>query len=282
MTSINKLNKTNQNKKVEKAFLAQAAKLISDEAWYDVDWNIVLNMFMFGDLLEDVPRLMRSQSFGDPDYPFNVYRTFELAYDIDAKRTLDMIVYILKDIGVKEETINEYPAIKAILKNREIEDLSQLFPEISYTLIETKYLDIAEYPDDFYKDLVALINKCYIYGIYPVVYVFSRKLLENLLIDILRKKYGMKNIELFFDTKHRRHHSFNVLMKNFVDKIEDFKIIIPSLDHNFINTINKFRESGNSAAHTLEMSVKKEEIDDVRDDLMFVIKTLVRLWKNIT
>lgn len=92
----------------------------------------------------------------------------------------------------------------------------------------------------------------------------------------------MKNIELFFDTKHRRHHSFNVLMKNFVDKIEDFKIIIPSLDHNFINTINKFRESGNSAAHTLEMSVKKEEIDDVRDDLMFVIKTLVRLWKNIT
>jgi len=32
----------------------------------------------------------------------------------------------------------------------------------------------------------------------------------------------------------------------------------------------------------LEISVKKEEIDDVRDDLMFVIKTLIRLWKNIT
>ena len=27
------------------------------------------------------------------------------------------------------------------------------------------------------------------------------------------------------------------------------------------------------------MSVKKEEIDDVRDDLMFVIKTLIRLCK---
>jgi len=32
----------------------------------------------------------------------------------------------------------------------------------------------------------------------------------------------------------------------------------------------------------LEISVKKEEIDDVRDDLMLVIKTLIRLWKNIT
>jgi len=249
MTFINKPNKTNQNEKVEKAFLAQAAKLISDEAWYDVDWNIVLNMFMFGNLLEDVPRLMRSQSFGDPDYPSNVLYTLESAYEIDAKRTLAMIVYILKDIGIKEETINKYPAIKAILKNREIKDLSSLFPEISYTLTETKYLNITEYPDDFYKDLVELINKCYIYVIYPAVYVFSRKLLENLLIDILRKKYGMENIDLFFDTKHRRFYSFNVLMRNFVDKIEDFKIIIPSLDHNFINIINKFRESGNSSAH---------------------------------
>ena len=164
MTFINGPNKTNQNKKVEKAFLAQAAKLISDEAGY-VDWYIVLNMFMFGNLLEEVPRLISSQNFGDPDYSSNVLYTLELAYEIDAKRTLAMIVYILKDSGVKEETINEYPAIKAILKNREIEDLSQLFPEVSYTLTETKYLNITEYPDDFYKDLVELINKCYIYGI---------------------------------------------------------------------------------------------------------------------
>jgi len=59
MTFINGPNKTNQNKKVEKAFLAQAAKLISDEAGY-VDWYIVLNMFMFGNLLEEVPRLISS------------------------------------------------------------------------------------------------------------------------------------------------------------------------------------------------------------------------------
>lgn len=150
MTFINGPNKTNQNKKVEKAFLAQAAKLISDEAGY-VDWYIVLNMFMFGNLLEEVPRLISSQNFGDPDYSSNVLYTLELAYEIDAKRTLAMIVYILKDSGVKEETINKYPAIKAILKNREIEDLSQLFPEVSYTLTETKYLNITEYPDDFYS-----------------------------------------------------------------------------------------------------------------------------------
>ncbi len=281
MEPLSHSKKTNRNKEVEKAFLAQAAKLISDTAWYDIDWNIVLNMFMFGNLLEDVPRLVRSQSFGDSDYPSNVYRTFELAYDIDPKRALAMIVYILKDIKVEEDMVNKYPAIKAVLKNKEMEDLSQLFSKISYTLTESKYLDITEYPDDFYRDLVELINKCYIYGIYPAVYIFSRKLLENLLIDILRKRYGMRNIGLFFDTKHRRHHSFNVLVKNFVEKIEDFKIIIPSLNHEFIKKVNKFRESGNSAAHTLEMTIKREDVDSVRDDLTFVIKTLIRLWRNI-
>ena len=42
MEPLSHSKKTNRNKEVEKAFLAQAAKLISDTAWYDIDWNIVL------------------------------------------------------------------------------------------------------------------------------------------------------------------------------------------------------------------------------------------------
>jgi len=271
----------NPNKKVKQVVLAQAAKLICDVAWYDIDWVVTLSMFMFGDLLDDVPRLIKSQSFGDSDYPRNVYRVFQLASEIDPTRTLAMIVYIIKDIGVDEKTLNDYSAVKSILENKDVVDFSQLLPKMSYTLTKTKYLDIIEVPDDFYRDLIDLINKCYIYEIYPGVSIFSRKLLENLLIDILRKKYGMKNVELFFDTKHRRHHSFNVLLKNFVEGLDDFKIIIPSLDYSFINKINKFRETGNSAAHTLEINIKKEEIDKDKKDLEFVVKTLIRLYKNI-
>ncbi len=92
-------------------------------------------------------------------------------------------------------------------------DFSQLLPKIGVSF--TKYLDISDVPDPFYRDLIDLINKCYSYGIYPAVLVFSRKLLENLLVDILRKKYGMQNVELFFDTKRRRFRSFNELLKNF-------------------------------------------------------------------
>lgn len=108
-----------------------------------------------------------------------------------------------------------------------------------------------------------------------------RKLLENLLIDILRKRYGMQKCELFFDVSHGRFHGFNVLVKNINERIKDFKIIVPSLNHDFINELNKFRESGNSASHSLEIDVNEDDLMTEKDDLEQLIKTLVRIFNNI-
>ena len=269
--------------KLEMAFLAQAAKLIVDSAGYSVNWEIYFTMFMFdfSEIEYHVPRLTRSQYWGDPDYPDNVYRALKLAYEIDPQRALAMIVYILNDIGVHEEELAKYPAVKAFLENKDLKDFSQIFPKVDLSL--TKYLDISDVPDPFYRDLIDLINKCYSYGIYPAVLVFSRKLLENLLIDILRRKYGMKNIHLFFDPNHGRFRNFNELLKNFKERLDDFKIIIPDLDHKFIEKINKFREKGNASAHKLveDIYVQKKWLDENRNDLNFIVKVLIRIYNNI-
>jgi hypothetical protein len=46
------LNSTNSDKvKLERAFLAQTVKLITDFDWDAVNWVIALEIFMFGDLL---------------------------------------------------------------------------------------------------------------------------------------------------------------------------------------------------------------------------------------
>ena len=271
-----------EKERLEIAFLAQVAKLIADKAWYDVDWKIYFRMFMFdfGEILHHVPRLVRSQSFGDPDYPRNVYRALELAYQIDKQRVIAMIIHILDDIKINEEELTKYPAVKAFLENKDLTDFSQLLPKIGVSF--TKYLDISDVPDPFYRDIIELINKCYSYEIYPAVLVFSRKLLENLLVDILRKKYGMQNVDLFFDTKRRRFRSFNELLKNFEERLDDFIPIIPHLDSNFIRKVNIFREAGNSSAHTLELNIQRSWLDENRDDLEYVVKTLIRLYNNIT
>lgn len=273
------LNSTNSDKvKRERAFLARTVKLITNSDWASIDWIMALEMFMFGDLLDNTPRLRRSQFFQDSDYPTIVYRVFKLAYEENPQRAISMALYVIKnDIKPDTEMIEQYPMIKAYLENKAA-DVSQIFPEIGDA---GKYLDIEVFPDNFYKDLTDFINKCYMYGLYPAVVVFSRKLLENLLADLLRKKYGKHDVELFFDTSHNRFHIFNVLLKNFKDNMNDFKTIIPHLDHNFIDKIHMFRESGNSAAHTLEIRLSKDEIDNNRDELEFIVKTLIRLYNNL-
>jgi len=288
--------KMNREEESAEIFLAQLAKFLVDHFWHDVEWEIYLKMFGFGWVLDEVPRLTRSQYWGDSDYPSNVLAALEKAYHSDPEKAVNMIMAILNDVLSKFEKRNilyggklvdinsilsRYPAVKHFLESKKI---SGALPSVVFAIppgVGVRFLDITEYPDDFYRELVELINRSYLAGIYPAVFLFARKLIENLIIDILRKRYGLRNVELFFDSRHRRFKSLNELIKNFRDKLKDFQIIIPSLDQDFINKLNKFRERGNATAHALEILVKREDIDELRDDLRYVVMTLIRLLKNI-
>lgn len=266
-------------KELEGAFIAQAAKLITDTTW-ETNWNIVAEMFMFSSEAEDTHRLFRSQVWNDPDYPDRVYNFFKKAYNEESKRAIAMISYIIDDLIRKDQLddddLSRYPIIKPFLKEGKAEPTFSL-PRLR----EKRYINFKELPDDFYYTLVETINRSFAIGIYPAVSVFSRKLLENLLVDILRKKFTGTNVEMYFDVNHRRHHSFNVLLKNFEENLDQFHPSMPSLDHEFINKLNKFREVGNSAAHTLELDVRREDLKGQKDDLEFLTKCLVRLFNNI-
>lgn len=69
---------TSDQEKLDKAIIAQTADILSsEECWDSVDWRITLEMFMFGHLLDKVPRLLKSRFFHDDDYPDNVLRTLK-------------------------------------------------------------------------------------------------------------------------------------------------------------------------------------------------------------
>lgn len=275
-------SKSSIKEQLEKAFLAQAAKLIVEKAGCNVSWKAYFEMFMFDfdEILKEIPRFEKSMIFNDPDYLNNVYEALELAYQKDQLNAIAMTIYIVEDIKVKKEELTKYPTVEAFLEDKDLTDFFQPLPKVG-VLSTVKYLDISEVPDSFYRDLINLINKCYSYGIYPAVLVFSRKLLENLLIDILRKKYGMQYLKLFFNEKRGRFCSFNELLKNFEEKLNDFKDIVPDLNKKFIKNINTFREAGNSSAHSLELCVKKKELDKKQEDLEYIVKVLIRIYNNI-
>ncbi len=144
-----------------------------------------------------------------------------------------------------------------------------------------KYLDVKVLPDDFYMELQDQINLAFAYEILPAVQILSRKLVENLLVDILRKKYGTQNIDLYYDANRGRFHGFERLLKNLDERIEDFIGISSEFNKSFLKKVNKYREHGNSSAHTIELNLDKNRLENEAKDLEYAIKMLVRVLNSI-
>jgi hypothetical protein len=145
-----------------------------------------------------------------------------------------------------------------------------------------EYLEIKPIPDKFYESLVHNINESYRFGIYVATLILVRKLVENLLIDILRKKYTLKRLELFFDKSHGRFLGLSELISSFEGRSKDFKPIEPDL-RDLVQRLRDLREEGNTATHSMqaEIGVRKEDLDKMREDTYYVASCLVRIYTNI-
>lgn len=175
------------------------------------------------------------------------------------------------------------------LYKNNIKDLNKLRIEIgnygiSSNVKEKSYLEIENVPDDFYRQLINLINECYNKEVYAVVPVLIRKLLESLIVDILKSKYGHANVNMFFDSSNNKYFGFNRLLKTFEDNLNDFKVDMPSLDKRILREISRFREKGNTSVHVLELDINKDksELDRDKGSINHIVKLLIRLEKNVT
>jgi hypothetical protein len=69
---------------------------------------------------------------------------------------------------------------------------------------EEDFIQLDGLPDDFYKPILLEINLAFRNGMVISLAVLIRKIFENLIIDILRKKYGTKELTLYYDPSRRR------------------------------------------------------------------------------
>lgn len=135
-------------------------------------------------------------------------------------------------------------------------------------------------PHVFYEMINKEITTAYRCKLYSAVRIFQRKFVENLMIDILRKKFP-NDVELFFNTNKGRFRDFGELMDNIKNKIIEFKPYgFPDV-HFIGNTISKFRKKGNSAAHSLLLNIKKKEIDADLPVFKHTIDILLEVFKNL-
>jgi hypothetical protein len=136
-----------------------------------------------------------------------------------------------------------------------------------------------KYPQTFYDTLEEEINTAHSNPKLPnATYMLTRKLIENLLYNLLQYRFGVQNISLYYDVHNRRAHDFSVLIKNLREHKSDFDPDQHNLIEKFLNIVQPFRRDVNSKVHQMieyldDMKyVRKAKIGDMVQILLILIE----------
>ena len=165
------------------------------------------------------------------------------------------------------------------------EHLQVVVSDLTYVRVSSTWHYICVLIDLFNRDLHDEINRAYSYGLFSVIPFLVRKLFENLVIDIFKKKYGTSDIHKYYDVSNHRCHNFLELLETLKSNITDFSHIENNFNLEFVNSVNKYREVGNSSAHSISLKFLKRDIDELSEDaeeIEHIVKLFVRVLNLIS
>ena len=146
---------------------------------------------------------------------------------------------------------------------------SEFYTDNQTLRVELRAIDQAEFlplkfSTEFYEKLRVEINKCYTYGLANGVLTLSRKLIENMVIHILRSKFplsgGTANLELYYHNSKGRFKNFSDLIDVLNTKRGEF-IPDEKLVDDIVKNISTFRETANATAHSITTYSSLDEVD---------------------
>ena len=131
----------------------------------------------------------------------------------------------------------------------------------------------------FYGKLEEEINICYLNSLPNATMILSRKLIENVIYEILYLKFP-KNIDLRYDIKKGRAMDFSVLIENLETKKTDFINEQRDLCLKLLELVKPFRTAANGKAHnimdylgTLE-DLDKQKIPEIVDVALKLVQNI--------
>jgi hypothetical protein len=136
-----------------------------------------------------------------------------------------------------------------------------------------------ESTDHFIVGHIKELNKAFTYGCYTACYILARKIIENLIIDILQKAYpqseGLANKELYWDTTKKRYKDFSVILKNLFEKRHDFGTKNKAIERLY-QLSKEFKDEANNKAHSwFHLVSKPKELEDLQlQDMLELIKKI--------
>jgi len=141
---------------------------------------------------------------------------------------------------------------------------------------DDSFLGDVEPGEPAYEDLVESVERTYASGLYSATMVMTRKLFENLLIDIMRSHYGVgDSLDEFFDKDRGRYRGFAVILENFGESAQAFKPYDTTLARGkFLSKMDDFREEANTDAHSVSTARSSEEMKEYSRKATKIAKVL--------
>lgn len=260
------------------ALIGQFTRFAVENDLSQNDWEMAATEFGVHSKATNINRFYRSWRFGDEDRQVTAARFLRSVASDDENTALGIMrrMYMMADPDT--DSLQQYPALE-VLEDEDREPRGITAPQIS--IHSERFLDIENVPGTFYPGLVEDINRCYSLGIYDATLVLTRKLLENLLIDVLRDQYDTGRIQLYYRPNNGRFQNFSTLIENFEDNLSDFEHLSGGLDGDFIDELNAFRQNANAEAHSIETNITEDEMEDYREQARHASQILFRVKQNI-
>jgi hypothetical protein len=115
--------------------------------------------------------------------------------------------------------------------------------------------------DKFEKEHIEEINRAYNAGCYTATYILSRKVIENLIIGLLKKKFP-KKLDLYFDAGRGKFRDFSEVLKNISANKKAFDPTIHKAIERLVTKASVFKDGANDKTHSLFHIATKRELED--------------------
>ena len=142
-----------------------------------------------------------------------------------------------------------------------------------------KYVEFFKYPttDVFLKKHIEEINTTYNTRCYVATFLLCRKVIQNLIVDLLTKQFPPKkakaNKELYYDLDKKRFLDFSIILDNLNKKRHSFSVTAVKPIEALVAKAKKFTKDANDQTHSWFYIAKKKDLDDADiDQILSLIK----------
>lgn len=130
--------------------------------------------------------------------------------------------------------------------------------------------------DRFIERHIAEINGTYHANCCTATFILCRKVMENLIVQILKKKFpAAKDRALYEDATSRRSLDFSVVLDNFYKSRTKFSVSGASAIERIKQKATPFKNDANDKAHSLFHIASRKEIEDANVQEIFDLITVV-------